>query len=437
MLTSCVLFAFSIKAQDTAWTYEKCLEYALSKNIDVKQSDLDVQEYGINYEQSKLNRLPSVSGTVSQSFGLQKDYNETSSEYESFGSTSSTSYGVSADVTLYNGLKLKNKIAQSELQLESKKLYSEKIKESIELSILDAYLSILYAQEEANNAEKQIEATEEQLRLAKERLDLGIVSRSDYLKVKSELASEKLTLATAQSNVTIKKLELMQLMELPVVENFEVEFPVTDPALSASDKENPAEIFQQALQIKPQIKQAELDVQSTEIDEKIAKADMLPELSLSAGVNTGWSSGVDGYDYSSQLSNSMNPNAGLTLSVPIFQKGQVKNSIKTAKIATESAKLDEVDAKNTLRKEIEQAVVDNNTAKANYNASIEQYEASKEAYAVAEEKYGVGVINTVDFMLVKSDLIEAESSLLQQKYNLLFSAKIIDFYKGTPIRFSN
>jgi outer membrane protein len=133
----------------------------------------------------------------------------------------------------------------------------------------------------------------------------------------------------------------------------------------------------------------------------------------------------------------LNPNAGLTLSIPIFQKGQVKNNIKTAKIATESAKLDEVDAKNTLRKEIEQAVVDNNTAKANYYASEEQYEASKEAYAVAEEKYGVGVINTVDFMLVKSDLIEAESSLLQQKYNLLFSDKIIDFYKGIPIRFSN
>ena len=431
------LSALNCIAQVEAWTYNKCIEYALSQNIDIKQAALNMQQYEINYRQSKSNLLPSVNASVSQSFGLQKNIDETTGEYGSYGSASSTSYGINASATGFSGFKMKNQIEQSQLQWESSKYYSETIKESVELNILNAYLAILYAQEEVVNAEKQIEATEQQLELTKERFDLGLISRSDYLEVKSEMASEKLTLAKARSTLAMEKLNLMQLMELPVTGDFQVVFPDIEKLLPQITGEDAGTVYQQALQNKPQIKEAEYKVKSTVLDEKIARAGLYPSLSISAGVNTGWSSSQSGYSYGSQLSNSLNPNAGFTLSIPIFQKNQVKNNIKIAQINIQGAQLEETNTKNSLRKEIEQAVTDLNTAGINYLASIEQYEASKEAYAVATEKYEQGILNSVDFMLVKNSLISAESTLLQTKYNLLFSSKIIDFYKGYPIQFEN
>ena len=431
-----LLVVLKSNGQQEAWSYKRCIEYALAQNISIKQAELDVQKSEVNYKQSKYNQLPSVSGSVSQSFGMSKTYDQTSGEYGDYNTSSSTSYGVNASVSLFNGLKQKNEIAQSKLQLESGKFYSETVKESVELNILDAYLAILYASEEVNNAEKQIETTQEQLNLANERFDLGIISKSDLLEVKSELASEKLTLANATSTLTMQKIALMQLMELPVTNDFEIVFPEIDKMLPSIGIEDAATVYLQAVEIKPQIKEAKLTVESTNLEKKIAKADLLPSLSLRTGLNSGFS-GTDNFALSTQISNSITPTAGLTLSIPIFQKNQVKTNIKLAQISIENAKLNEIDTKNSLRKEIEQAVADLNTANIKYAASEEQFNASKEAYVVAEEKYKVGIINTVDFMLVKNNLIEAESTLLQTKFNLLFSSKIIDFYKGTPIQFVN
>lgn len=435
-LTLLLSALFKSYGQQGAWTYDKCIDYALEQNISVKQAELNVNKYNLNYRQSKYDQLPSVSGSVSQQFGMSKEYDQNTDTYGDYETSTSTSYGVSASVSLFNGLKQKNEIEQSKLQLESGKYYSETVKESIELNILDAYLAILYAQEEVNNANKQIETTNEQLVLAEERYKLGIISKSDLLEVKSELASEKLTLANAASTLTIQKIALMQLMDLPVTNDFEVAFPDIDKLLPSIDDEDAALIYQQAVQIKPEIKEAELNVESSTLDKKIAKADLFPSLSFNAGLSSGLS-GSDNFELSTQISNSLTPSAGLTLSIPIFQKNQVRTNIKLAQISIESSMLDEIDVKNSLRKEIEQAVADLNTASIKYLASEEQYEASKEAYVVAEEKYNLGIINSVDFMLVKNDMIEAESTLLQTKYNLLFSSKIIDFYAGTPIQFDN
>lgn len=436
IFTVLLLAGFNAFAQEEVWTYEKCVEYAVSQNIDIKQAALNMQQSEINYRQSKADRLPSVSASVSQSVGLQSGF-ESSGYYSSYGSSLSTNYGINASVTLFDGFKLRNQIEQSEIQTESSKYYSETVKESVELNILNSYLSILYAQEELENAEKQIEATEEQLRLAKERFDVGVISKSDYLEVKSELATEKLTLANAKSSLTMEKLSLMQLMELPGSSDFEISFPDISKLLPQITEVSADTVYQAAVKIKPQIKEAEYKVKSVMLDKKIAQAGFYPSLTMSAGVNTGWANNQSNYSYTEQLSNSLSPSARLTLSIPIFQKKQVKTNISTAEISIQTASLTEISVKNSLRKEIEQAVADLNTVGINYLASLEQYEASKEAYDVASEKYELGIINSVDFMLVKTGLISAESTLLQTKYKLLFSSKIIDFYKGNPIQFEN
>ena len=412
------------------WKLEECINFALSKNIQIKKSNLTNDQNQLYSDQAKSNLLPSVSASVSENVTWYKGYN--SSTGMTGSGSNSTNYGVNSSVALYNGDKLKVRIKQAELNLQSGKFYSESVKESVGLSILNAYLQVLYAYESVKNAEKQIESTTEQLALAKERMDLGVISLSDYLQIKSELSTEKSTLATAQSQLAIDNVTLEQFMELPVDPNFTVGSPKLDSLLAEFVQPNAQEIYNLALGIKPEIKNIELTKESTVLNVKIAKADFMPSLSASAGLSSAYSSQMDG-GYASQFSDKINPSVGLSLSIPIFQKKQIKTNVSIANIAVSNAELDVINTKNQLRKEIEQACQNVISAQSQYSASLEQRQSSQESYDVTAEKYQVGLLNSVDFLVQKTSLITSESKLLQSKFNLIFSYKVLDFYKGVAL----
>lgn len=420
-------------SQNKTWSLEECINYALSKNIQVQKTLLSNDRNQLSADQAQSNRLPSASASVRENFNWYKGFDATTGSYGSSGGANSTNYSLSSSVTLFNGQKLTNKIKQAELDLQAGHLYSETVKESVGLSILNAYLQVLYAYESVKNAEKQIISTTEQLALSKERMDLGVISMSDYLQIKSELATEKSTLATAQTSLSLSKVTLMQLMELPVNQNFEVSSPNIDSLLITSSQPDAEEIYNLALGIKPQIKNAELTKESAVIDVNLAKADALPSLSMDAGLSTGYSSLTRNAGYTSQLKDKVNPTVGFSLSIPIFQKNQIKTNVALANISVLDAELDEINTKNQLRKEIEQACADVVSAKSQYVASQEQNQATQESYDVSAEKYVQGLLSSVDFLIQKTNLITSESKLLQSKYNLIFSYKILDFYKGISL----
>ena len=428
-----IISGFTGNAQSKTWKLEDCINYALSKNIQVQKTGLTNAQNQLYSKQAQANRLPSMNASVSQNFNWYKGFDAATGQYGSSNGSNSTNYSVNSSVLLFNGEKLSNKIKLAEINQQGGLFDSETVRESVGINILNAYLQVLYAYESVNNAAKQIDATTEQLTLAKERLDLGAISVADYLQIKSELANEKSTLASARSQLSISKVTLMQLMELPVDPNFEVSSPNLDSLLLKSDKADAQEIYNIALGIKPQIKSAELNKESANLNANIAKADFLPSLSLGAGLSTGYSSLINNTGYSSQLKDKVNPSIGLSLAVPIFQKKQVKTNVGIANIAVSNAELDELNTKNTLRKEIEQACVDVETAKSEYAAGLEQMQSSQESYNVTDEKFKVGLLNSVDFLVQKTSLITSESKLLQSKYKLIFSYKVLDFYKGIPL----
>jgi outer membrane protein len=420
-------------AQKTAWNLDDCINYALGKNIQIQKAGLNTDRNQLNATQALNNRLPSVSGSVRQNFNAGKSANSVTGEWSSMKGSNSTSYGVSSSISLYNGNKLANRIKQAGLDLESSRYYSETIKESVGLNILNAFLQVLYAGESVKNNQKQVEAITGQLALAQERLNLSVISTSDYLQIKSELASEKLTLANSQNQLTLAKVTLEQLMELPVIPDFEVVAPSLDSLLNKNEQPIAQEVYNLALTIKPQIKNAELTRVSAKLDVKIAQADLLPTLSVDAGLSSGYSGTLGGFSYFNQVSNKIAPSAGVSISVPVFQKQQAKTNISLAKITVNEAELDEINTKNELRKSIEQACTDVTSAQIEYAASQEKYKSQLESDQVSTQKFQNGLMNSVDYLFEKTNLITAESQFLQSKYNLIFSYKVVDFYKGISI----
>lgn len=414
--------------QDSTWTLEKCIQYALEQNIRVRKAMLSNETDIIYAGQAKAQRLPSLGASVNQNFNWTR-----SSDGSAAGLTGSngTSLSVNSGVTLYNYSRINNLIKQAELNIQTGVYSLEATKESISLSILNAYLQVLYAEEQVKNSSKQIESTESQLNLAAERLALKGISQADYAQVNSQLASERLNLANAENQLAIARVNLMQLMELPVTSDFAIVQPQPGANINQGRLPDVKKVYETALSIKPQIRYASVNKEIAALDEDIAKAGYFPVLSANAGIGSSYSSQLSN-PYLNQVNDGIRPNVGFSLAIPIYQRKQVKTSVAISRINYMNAGLDELDTRNQLRKDIEQACQDVVSAQIEYEASMQKYEAVNESSMLADEKFRQGLINSVDYLVQKTNLIVSESQLLQSKYNLIFSYSIMDFYMGVP-----
>ena len=427
-----MLFSFATETkaqQDSIWTLEKCINYALEKNIQVRKSELSNQRYQYYADKAKAERFPSVNASVSQNSNWSRS---TIAGESGYSGVNGSNLSVNSGVTIFNASKLTNQIKQAELDIQGGQYSLETTKESISLSILDAYLQVLYAEEQVKNSEKQIESTASQLNLASERLAMQVISKADFAQVKSQLASEKLNLANAGSQLAIAKVNLEQLMELPVSDNFNIAHPDLQDMVNQNRIPDVKSVYEAALTIKPQIKNAAVNKEIAAIDEKIAKAGYYPTLSASAGLGTNYSSQATD-PYFDQINNGITPSMGLSLSIPIYQRKQIKTNVAVAQIGYQDAELTEINTKNELRKSIEQACLDVRSAQVEYEANLENYQATGESAALSDEKFRQGIINSVDYLVSKTNLIVAESQLLQSRFNLIYSYKVLDFYAGIPL----
>ncbi|MDP4224441.1 MAG: TolC family protein, partial [Bacteroidota bacterium] len=352
LILGTILFSFSaaINAQqDSVWTLSGCINYALEKNIQVRKGELSNQRFQYDAGQAKAQRFPSLSAGINQNFDWSRSLTTGDNSYKG---TNGSNVSVNSGITVFNASRLTNQIKQAELNIQAGQYSLETTKESISLSILDAYLQILYAEEQVKNSEKQIESTTSQLNLAAERLAMQVISQSDYAQVKSQLASEKLILANSRSQLAIAKVNLEQLMELPVSDNFNIAHPNLDREINQNRIPDVKAVYETALGIKPQIKNAAINKEVAALDEKIAKAGYFPTLSASAGIGTSYTSRTTD-PYFDQLNNGLSPSMGFSLSIPIYDKKQVKTNVALAKIGYQDAELSEIDTRNALRKNIE------------------------------------------------------------------------------------
>jgi outer membrane protein len=237
----------------------------------------------------------------------------------------------------------------------------------------------------------------------------------------------------------------MQIMEFPIASNFQIQHSNLDSLINQKRLPDPVEIYQTALGIKPEVKNAELVKKSFQFGIDLAKANYYPNLSASAGVSTSYSGYQTSYStsyrpgttFGDQLKNNVSPSIGLSASIPIYQNRQVKTGVEVAKLNLSNAELNELNTKDLLRRAIEQACQNVVSNQIEYEASVEAFQAVKESYDVASEKYNQGIMSSVDFLIQKTTYITSQSTFLQSKYALIFSYKILDFYAGQPLSFNN
>jgi outer membrane protein len=289
----------------------------------------------------------------------------------------------------------------------------------------------------ADVAHRQVSIDSMQVVRLQAMIDNGKASEAELAQQKATLAQGRLTATQAQNQYEQAVLTLTQLLELPSADKFTVERPKVGDIDSNNEKYSVEAIYAEALGVKPEVRAEELRLKGSEYNINIARSGWYPQLSLSAGLGTNYykTSGFKGESFSDQMKNNFSQYIGLNLSVPIFNRFQTRNSVRSAKIERETQQLQLDNVKKSLYKEIQQACQAANAASAKYASSIEAGKSSNAAFRLMQAKYENGKANITEFNEAKNNLMKAESDLAQAKYEFVFQTTLVDFYRGKAIDF--
>lgn len=429
------LLLASYQMQAEEWSLRKCVDYAVEHNISIKQRENVKRQQQLQLSNAKNSRLPNLDGSVSQNFSFGRGL--TSDNTYTNKSTSSTSFSLGTSVPLFTGLRIPNMIKLNQLNLEASTADLEKAKNDISVQVAQAYVQILYSMEIADVARRQVSIDSMQVVRLQAMIDNGKASEAELAQQKATLAQGRLTATQAQNQYEQAVLTLTQLLELPSADKFTVERPKVGDIGINNEKYSVEAIYAEALGVKPEVKAEELRLKGSEYNINIARSGWYPQLSLSAGLGTNYykTSGFKGESFSDQMKNNFSQYIGLNLSVPIFNRFQTRNSVRSAKIERETQQLQLDNVKKSLYKEIQQACQAANAASAKYASSIEAGKSSNAAFRLMQAKYENGKANITEFNEAKNNLMKAESDLAQAKYEFVFQTTLVDFYRGKAIDF--
>jgi outer membrane protein len=444
LLRLAVLLSFSLGslpgscfAQDSAagrlparWDLQTCIDYAKKNNITLNSLRLNVLTAQQNYLLARAAREPNLAGNVSGTYTHSKNANPVIGGFQTQSSLANN-YSVTSGATIYNGGAITDNIKMANLQIQSANQTVIENELDITLQIVQDYLNILLAKENVVYVEDLIKSTTAQVDQGKQEYDVGTIARNAYIELVAQLAADKYTLVTAQNAVRQNKLTLKQLLQLPLRDTFDIITPDTVIATQIVPNLDSVEAF--ALQNRPEIKLGELGIDISRYNLAIAKTGFLPLLTASATLSTGWSNNQHD-DYVQQLDDNFFQQAGLNLSIPIFNRRQVRTNVENAKIQIEQSKLTLLGNQTALSQTIEQAYINVLNAKGQYDASVEALSANQEAFRVAAEELKVGASNLVAYLQQKTLYTQAFQNYVQAKYNAALSIEIYDFYMGIAVK---
>lgn len=435
---SFILASLAASAQQSGgWTLRQCIDYALENNITVKQQDVTRRQNEVQLSTAKNSRLPDLNASASQNWSFGRGL--TSENTYSNRNTSSTSLSLGTTVPLFTGFRIPRTIELNKLNLEAATADLGKARDDISVQVAQAYVQILYNIELRDVAQRQIDIDSMQVERLREMYGTGKASGVEVAQQEATLAQSRLTLTQADNDYRISLLTLAQLLELPSPEGFTIVRP--DIAALTVDEAAalplPDEIFQEAIAFKPEVKAETLRLKSTEMSIKIAQSALWPTLSLSAGLGSNYykTNGFDTESFGRQMRNNFSQYIGLSLNIPIFNRFETRNSIRSARLDRESQQLRLDDVKKTLYKEIQQAYYNAVAARAQYASSTEATASNKAAFDLMSAKYEYGKANITEFNESKNNWLKAESDLARAKYEYMYDTSLLDFYRGRPLDF--
>ena len=447
MAAACLILGCNaLGAQETAptaqgdslperWDLETCINYALEHNISIRRNRISAQSSAEDVKMAKAEWLPALSGSVSQRIVNRPNSNNgtiisgdnitTSQSATSYNG----SYGLDANWTLFNGGSRVNGIRQQKLNERIARLAVSESENSIQESLMQLYVQILYADEAVKVNEQMLEVSRATCERGRQLMEAGSLSRADLAQLEAQVSNDNYQLVTAQATLQDYRLQLKQLLELDGAYEMVLDLPELGDESVLSPLPLTDDVYRAALALRPEIESGKLDIEAADLGIKVARAGYMPTLSVTAGIGSTNANGND-FTFSEQIKQNWNNSLGVTLSIPLFDRKQTKTAVNKAKLQKQTSQLDLLDSQKELYRTIESYRLDAVSAQQQYLAAREQVKSAQASYDLVSEQFNAGMKNTVDLLTEKNNLLSAQQAQLQAKYMALLNAGLLRFYGG-------
>ncbi|MBQ5980801.1 MAG: TolC family protein [Prevotella sp.] len=423
------------------WTLRECIDYALQNNITLQKSSLTRLSAEQDIMQSQAALLPSLSANTNQNVSyrpwpetgratVQNGFVEQSVDKVYYNG----SYGVSSNWTVWNGNRNRNTVKLNKISAEQAQADSAVTANNIQEQIAQLYVQILYSAEAINVHKKSLETSKQNELRGQAFVEVGKMSRADLAQLTSQRAQDEYGIVEAESSLRNFKRQLKQVLQITDDEEFDVVVPNTTDEMALQLIPTLQSVYEAALEQRPEIKQAKLGIESSNLSIKMAKAQRLPTVGVSASATTTTSS-MSSNAWGSQLKNNFNLGAGVNVSIPIFDNRAAKTAINKAMLQRERYQLELKDKQTSLYSSIEnywlQAV--NNQEK--FKAAKIATQSAQTSYEMLSGKFEQKLINIVELMQGRDALLKAQQNELQSKYLAILNIDMLNFYKSGELSF--
>ena len=423
----------------TQWTLKDCISYALEHNIQLQKNKLQKESSAEDTKQAKAQLLPSVSFSTGQNVNYRPfpdggGTTVTNGYVDSKVNTTTYngSYNIGANWTVWNGNKNTNTVKQSEITEQQAELTAQTTANSIQEQITQLYVQILYNTESIKVYEQVLDISKSNLKRGQEMLSAGTMAKAEVAQLEAQVATDEYNLVNAQGQVARYKLQLKQLLELTDSSDFDIAIPQASDEAALATVPAMNDIYGNALVTRPEIKNAQLGIEASKLQEKIARAGYMPTIGINGSVGASTTSASDN-TWGKQIKSNLTGGIGLNLSIPLYDQRSTKSSIRKAKIQQQEQQLDLQDKQKELWSTIEGYWLDANTNQARFKAAKVSTESAKESYELVSEQFKEGLKNIQELTTGKTTLLNAEQNRLESKYTTILSMQMLNFYNGGDI----
>lgn len=422
------------------WTLKECIDYALANNISIRKQVVSSKSAHEDVLQSKAELLPSLSASTSQNV-TYRPFPETGSATVANGYVQQSidkvyyngSYSVDANWTVWNGNRNRNQVKLNELTEQQALVDSAIQANSIQEQILNLYIQILYSKEAIKVNQQSLETSKKNEDRGKEMVEVGKMSKADLAQLTAQRATDEYNIVAAETNTRDYKRQLKQLLEITDDDDFDVVTPEATGAEALAEIPGLQDVYQKALEHRPEIYGQKLAMQSSDLSMKIAKAANLPTVSAQVGVGTNTTT-MSNDGWGSQLKQNLNFGGGISVSVPILDQRSRRTSINKAALQRESAQLELQNQQTQLYSNIENYWIQALNNQSRFRAAQVSVESQQTSYDLLSEQFRLGLKNIVELMTGKTNLVQAQESELQSKYMALLYQKMLKFYADGTIK---
>ena len=427
LIISLCLLSLGVHAE--VFTLQQCIDSALLNSLTVQKQGNQYASQRLQYTQSKADISPSISGSAGQSWIFGRSIGADNIYHAQ--NSSQTTFNMAANIVLFDGLQMKYNIDQARANMQASEANMQAIQSQIKMNVSSMYLQVLLCKELLKVAENQLVDTKLKLQRDSALVAVDRLPAGELYTLQAQAAREELEITQRQNSLQLALLDLAQAIELENVSGFDVAIPSVEE-LYGGLLPNNEEVYQTALQHRPEIKALEYQIQANESALKGTKSAYSPTLSAGANIGTGYydMQGADNQPFGTQMRDNFSASVGLNLHVPIFDKLQTSTRVKQQKLALQNAILDLEQQKNDLRKEIDQAYYNARNAYAEQIASEKAEQSTAEALRYITQKYEAGRATSYEYQEARNNHLQAESTRLQAQYNYLFRLRILQYYQG-------